>query len=57
MLINSYTTGISSTVLQNILTIAMKRKFGGSISSGEIGLPITHSGMILPCGILARWEA
>jgi 23S rRNA (cytosine1962-C5)-methyltransferase len=56
LLINSYTTGISSTVLQNILTMAMKRKFGGTISSGEIGLPITHSGLTLPCGILARWE-
>jgi 23S rRNA (cytosine1962-C5)-methyltransferase len=56
LLINSYTTGISATVLQNILTIAMKRKFRGSITSGEIGLPITHSGMNLPCGILARWE-
>jgi 23S rRNA (cytosine1962-C5)-methyltransferase len=56
LLINSYTTGISSTVLQNILTLAMKRKFGGTITSGEIGLPITHSGMNLPCGILARWE-
>jgi 23S rRNA (cytosine1962-C5)-methyltransferase len=56
LLINSYTTGISSTVLQNILTLAMKRKYGGTITSGEIGLPITHSGMNLPCGILARWE-
>jgi 23S rRNA (cytosine1962-C5)-methyltransferase len=56
LLINSYTTGISSTVLQNVLTLAMKRKFGGTITSGEIGLPITHSGMNLPCGILARWE-
>lgn len=57
LLINSYTTGISSTVLNNILSIAMKNKFGGSITSGEIGLPITHSGLTLPCGILARWEA
>jgi 23S rRNA (cytosine1962-C5)-methyltransferase len=56
LLINSYTTGISATVLQNILAIALKPKFGGSITSGEIGLPITHSGMNLPCGILARWE-
>jgi 23S rRNA (cytosine1962-C5)-methyltransferase len=56
LLINSYTTGISSTVLHNILTLAMKRKHGGTITSGEIGLPITHSGMNLPCGILARWE-
>ncbi|OAS13989.1 class I SAM-dependent methyltransferase [Paenibacillus oryzisoli] len=57
LLINSYTTGISATVLQNILTMAMKDKHGGTISSGEIGLPITHSGLMLPCGILGRWEA
>jgi len=57
LLINSYTTGISATVLHNILTMAMKRKYGGSIHSGEIGLPVTHSGLALPCGILGRWEA
>lgn len=57
LLINSYTTGISATVLQNILSMAMKAKHGGTISSGEIGLPITHSGLMLPCGILGRWEA
>lgn len=57
LLINSYTTGISATVLHNILSMAMKRKHGGTITSGEIGLPITHSGLTLPCGILGRWEA
>lgn len=56
-LINSYTTGISSTVLTNILSMALKKEYGGSISSGEIGLPITASGLNLPCGILGRWEA
>ncbi|RTE11066.1 class I SAM-dependent methyltransferase [Paenibacillus whitsoniae] len=57
LLINSYTTGISSTVLSNILAMTLKKKHGGTISSGEIGLPITHSGLMLPCGILGRWEA
>ncbi|WP_438445681.1 class I SAM-dependent methyltransferase [Gorillibacterium sp. sgz5001074] len=56
-LINSYTTGISSSVLTNILSMALKNEYGGSISSGEIGLPITASGLNLPCGILGRWEA
>lgn len=56
-LINSYTTGISSTVLTNILSMALKKPYGGTISSGEIGLPITASGLALPCGILGRWEA
>jgi 23S rRNA (cytosine1962-C5)-methyltransferase len=57
LLVNSYTTGISATVLYNILTTLMKPKYGGTISSGEIGLPISASGLRLPCGILARWEA
>ncbi|KIL40066.1 SAM-dependent methyltransferase [Gordoniibacillus kamchatkensis] len=57
LLVNSYTTGISATVLLNIMTTLMKPKYGGAIASGEIGLPITASGLKLPCGILARWEA
>jgi 23S rRNA (cytosine1962-C5)-methyltransferase len=55
-LINSYTTGLTATVLTNLLTMSMKRRYGGTITSGEIGLPITASGMRLPCGILGRWE-
>lgn len=55
-LINSYTTGISASVLANILTLALQRKHGGTIATGEIGLPITASGLVLPCGILGRWE-
>ena len=54
-LINSYTTGISSEVLSNILKINMK-KYNGKISSGEIGLPMTSSNLILPCGIFGKWE-
>lgn len=57
MLVNSYTTGISSTVLRNMLTMTMSAKYGGEITAGEIGLPITRSGMDLPCGILGRWES
>ncbi|WP_281887060.1 class I SAM-dependent methyltransferase [Paenibacillus sp. YYML68] len=57
MLINSYTTGISASVLKNVLALSMGSKFGGSISCGEIGLPITDSKLMLPCGILGRWEA
>jgi len=57
MLINSYTTGLSPTVLQHILHWSMSSKYGGKISCGEIGLPITNSGLTLPCGILGRWES
>lgn len=52
-LINSYTTGISSIVLENILKTHFK---DGKIEAGEVGLPITENKMILPCGIYGRWE-
>lgn len=55
-LINSYTTGISSTVLSNILKLNMNKKYKGKITSGEIGLPMKDSELILPCGIYGRWE-
>ena len=54
-LINSYTTGISSEVLSNILRLNL-RKYKGRITSGEVGLPMTNSDIILPCGIFGRWE-
>ena len=56
MLINSYTTGLSSSVMEYILGAVIKKKFGGKVSSSEIGLPVTDSGMILPCGASAIWE-
>ena len=56
-LINSYTTGISSTVLQNILELTISKKYKGKVSNGEIGLPMTNSKMVLPCGIYGRWES
>ena len=55
-LINSYTTGISSTVLKNILELTITKKYGGKIENGEIGLSMSNSKLILPCGIFSRWE-
>ena len=55
-LINSYTTGISSTVLYNILKTSMN-KYDGSIDAGEIGLSITKNDLVLPCGIYGRWQS
>ena len=55
-LINSYTTGISSTVLHNILKVTLVNKYNGTIDYGEIGLPITKNNLVLPCGIYGRWE-
>lgn len=56
-LINSYTTGFSPTVLQNILQTTVKKKFRGTVSSGEVGLPTKHSQIVLPCGIFGRWNS
>ena len=55
-LINSYTTGLSSTVLKNILTLTVDKKKKGKITCGEIGLQGTKDNLILPCGIYGRWE-
>lgn len=55
-LINSYTTGLSSEVLRNLLTIHVEKRYHGKISCGEIGLPIKDNNLILPCGIYGRWE-
>ena len=55
-LINSYTTGISSTVLDNILkTTILPIRPNGYVESGEVGLPIKRDNLILPCGIYGRW--
>lgn len=55
-LINSYTTGLSPTVLKNILTITINKEHQGIITSGEIGLPVQDTNLTLPCGIYGRWE-
>ena len=55
-LVNSYTTGISSKVLENILSLTINKKYKGKLESGEIGLPMGNSELVLPCGIYGRWE-
>lgn len=57
-LVNSYTTGFSSTVLYNILKTTLLNKYpNGYLEAGENGLPITRTQTILPCGIYGRWVA
>lgn len=55
-LINSYTTGLSMTVLEDILKLTVGSKYKGYITSDEVGLPMKDSELILPCGIFARFE-
>ena len=47
-LINSYTTGLSAQILINILTMTIKRKYGGTAEADEIGLPMSSNGLVLP---------
>lgn len=56
LFLNSYTTGLSSAVMEYILSAVMSPKFGGSVSGDEIGLKATSSGLILPCGATAIWR-
>ncbi len=56
-LINAYATEFSHTSIRNILQLSIQRKFGGIVSSGELGLPFSkNADLILPCGIYGRWE-
>ncbi|HZJ78315.1 MAG TPA: class I SAM-dependent methyltransferase [Clostridia bacterium] len=55
-LINTYTTGLSPSVMQYVLAMAVKPIHGGEVTSGEIGLPVSDSGMFLPCGSSAYWK-
>ena len=54
-LVNSYTTGLQPAVLTYMLNAALVPDFGGHVESGEIGLPVTANGFILPCGASGRW--
>lgn len=56
VLLNSYTTGLSPAVMQYILSSVLSPTFGGHTESDEIGLPVTSSGLILPCGATAIWK-
>lgn len=56
-ILNSYTTGLSPAVMEYLLGVLLQKRFGGRVSSGEIGLPVTETGLALPCGSTAIWES
>jgi len=56
VIINSYTTGLSPSVLTYLSESIFARRFGGRSESRELGLPVTASGLVLPCGAACRWE-
>lgn len=53
-LINSYTTGLSGAMLKNILALSAVKRYGGYVSTSEIGLQGRE--LVLPCGHYGRWE-
>ena len=55
-LVNSYTTGLAPAVLTYLISTELK-KFSGRVDSQEIGLPVTATGLTLPCGASGRWES
>ena len=55
LLINSYTTGLQPAVLSYMLNTVLTRRLGGQVEAEEIGLPVTESGLVLPCGASGRW--
>lgn len=55
-LINSYTTGLSMTVLRDVILLTIVPKYNGHIETDEVGIKMKDSELILPCGIFARWE-
>lgn len=56
-LVNSYTTGLQPAVLTYMIESVLTPAFGGRTESSEIGLPVTASGLVLPCGASGRWSA
>lgn len=55
-LVNSYTTGLQPAVLKYMISTALKDR-NGMCDADEIGLPVTESGLVLPCGASGRWSA
>ena len=56
LFLNSYSTGLSAAVMQYVLASSIGKKWGGKVESDEIGLRVSDSDLILPCGATAIWS-
>ncbi len=54
-IINTYTTGLSKIVIENILQLTINKKYPGKINSYELAIK-SENGLILPCGVCGRYE-
>ncbi|MCR4781101.1 MAG: class I SAM-dependent methyltransferase [Ruminiclostridium sp.] len=50
LLLNSYTTGLSPSVMAYLLKMTVRQRFTADVSAEEIGLPVERTGMAIPCG-------
>lgn len=57
VLLNSYTTGLQPAVLSYMMNTIYRKSFSGHVEADEIGLPVTESALVLPCGASGRWTA
>lgn len=57
VLLNSYTTGLSASVMKYILDDIITEQKGGAVTADEIGLPLSSKNRVLPCGSSAIWTA
>jgi 23S rRNA (cytosine1962-C5)-methyltransferase len=55
-LLNSYTTGLSPSVMAYLVGTTVAKRFGGRVSADEIGLPVAENNLVLPCGATAVWQ-
>ncbi len=56
-LINSYTTGLQPAMMAYVAGLLLKPRFGGTVTGDEIGLPVSSTGLVLPCGAACRWQS
>lgn len=56
LFLNSYSTGLSSSVMKYVLSASVKEKLGGKVTADEIGLEVSDNGLVLPCGATAIWS-
>lgn len=55
-ILNSYTTGLSASVMKNILDLVLSKRYKGTTDAYELGLPVQDADIVLPCGNTASWE-
>ena len=54
-LINTYTTGLSGSIMETIFRLTLLKQYGGTFAVDEVGLPIQNLDLKLPCGYSSRW--